>query len=180
MPLPSNPEWALHACCCAGLHWQTLSSVLSATPLQSLSRLELQSRVAATTAPTQAPQTPALQVLVPGLQMPTAMGPQPCTAPSLQAQPSFGVPLQLASSPGVHASAVFAAILQALQVPSAQVCFPFAQFPLAPSQARSAPSTQAQPSFATPLQVSSLPVAHASFGFAVTLQAPHFPSGPHN
>jgi hypothetical protein len=90
--------------------------------------------VPATTAPTQLPQLPPEQVLLPGLQMPTAAGPQLCIAPSSQVQPSFGVPLQVASSPGVHASCALGAILQALHMPSGQVCLPFAQLPWVPWQ----------------------------------------------
>ena len=74
--------------------------MLSGRPSQSLSAVEVQSRTAGITAPTQAPQAPAVQVCVPRLQIPTpAAGPHAWVAPVTQLHPSFGTPLQLSSFP---------------------------------------------------------------------------------
>lgn len=98
------------------------------------------------TAPLHADHKPFVQTDTPNLQMPCSdSGPQGCSLPVSQAQPSLGVPLQLASSPVSHASAAAAWMLQSLQAtPSAsQVCVPFAQFPEVPSQGRVADGVQA-------------------------------------
>src|SRR5262249_47627241 len=98
------------------------SIVLSGDPSQSLSIVDVQSRAPLFTAPTHAPQTPPAQVAVPGLQMPTAAGPQLWVSPLTHGQPSFGCPLQLASSPlTVQSSLVAATMLQAPHAPPEQL-----------------------------------------------------------
>jgi hypothetical protein len=161
-------------------HLHTTSIVLSGNPSQSLSAVDVQSRAALLTAPTQAPQTPLAQVAVPGLQIPTAAGPQACVSPLTQGQPSFGDPLQFESSPlTVQSSLVAGAMLQAPHFPPEQLCVPLAQAPRAPpALQRRAGSTsrQAHPSFTVPLQVASSPlVAQLSAAFGEMLQALHLP-----
>src|SRR5690348_2709752 len=107
--------------------------VLSGEPSQSLSAEDVQSRAALLTAPTHAPQTPPEQVAVPGLQIPTAAGPQAWVSPLTQGQPSLGDPLQFESSPLIVQSSLAAGTtLQAPHLPPEQACVPFAQFPSAP------------------------------------------------
>jgi len=99
-PLPSWPGCCPQAWVAPDLQAQTASLVLSGWPSQSLSAVEVQSRVAGITAPTQAPHDPAVQVCVPRLQIPTlAAGPQAWVVPATQVHPSFGTPLQLSSLP---------------------------------------------------------------------------------
>jgi hypothetical protein len=95
---------------------------LSTVPLQSLSFVvEEQSRGWAVTAPGHAVGQLALaQVLVLGLQMPIAAGPHAWDAPLTQAQPSFGLPLQLSSLPGSQVSIAAGATLP-VQAPQALV-----------------------------------------------------------
>jgi hypothetical protein len=132
-----------------------------------LSDAEVQSRVPLFTAPTQAPQTPFVQVAVPGLQIPTAAGPQAWVSPVTQGQPSFALPLQVASSPFTEQlSAEAGWTLQAPHCPAVeQLCVPLAQFPSAPAAAHERGAsvlTQAQPSFGVPLQLSSSPFTQVS------------------
>jgi len=180
-PLPSRPGWVPQACVPPEGHWQIVSIVLSGRLSQLLSIADVQSRVDALIAPTHPPQTPFVQVAVPGLQMPTIAGPQGCVLPLMQGQPSFATPLQLASSPAVaQLSEAAGRMLQALHFPvDKQVSVPAAQFPFAPSalQARAgSPTTQVQPSFAVPLQLASSPlVVHTSAVAGWMLQAPHLP-----
>ena len=70
-PLPSLPGCWLQAWVAPDVQPQTASTVLSGKPSQLLSAAEVQSRAVAWTAPTQAPQAPAVQVCVPRLQIPT-------------------------------------------------------------------------------------------------------------
>lgn len=70
----------------------------------------MQSRAPALTAPVHAPQTPAAQVCVPRLQIPTfAAGPQAWVAPVWQAHPSLDMPLQFSSPAGAAAQVSLAA-----------------------------------------------------------------------
>jgi hypothetical protein len=99
-PFPSWPGCCPQASAAPDLQAQTASLVLSGRPSQSLSAVEVQSRAAGITAPTQTPQEPAVQVCVPRLQIPTlAAGPHACVAPATQLHPSFVTPLQLSSLP---------------------------------------------------------------------------------
>jgi hypothetical protein len=127
----------------------------------------------------QAPQTPAVQVAVPGLQIPTAAGPHDWVSPVTQVQPSFGIPLQVASSPLVEQSSFAAGwTLQAPQVPAlVQLCVPAAQFPSAPAAAHERGAlalVQAQPSLGVPLQLLSSPATQVSpdAGPTAPVQAP--------
>ena len=155
--------------------------VLSGRPSQSLSIVDVQSRVDLLTAPMHAPHTPFVQVETPGLQMPTADGPHACVLPVTHGQVSFLTPLQLASSPvTAQLSAEAGRMLQALHLPVArQVSVPAAQLPFAPSmlQERAAsPTTQVQPPFAVPSQLASSPrVAQLSAVAGRMLQALHLP-----
>src|SRR5215510_623753 len=95
-----------------------VSVVLSGRPSQSKSFADVQSRVILLTAPMQRPQVPLAQVCVPGLQMPTIVGPHGCVSLVTQGQPSFALPLQLASSPlTLQLSAAAGRMLHALQAP---------------------------------------------------------------
>jgi hypothetical protein len=76
-PLPSWAGCWPQACVAPDVQAQTASIVLSGCPSQSLSSVEVQSRAAGSTAPTQVPQAPPAQVCEPFLQIPTAAaGPQ--------------------------------------------------------------------------------------------------------
>src|SRR5450631_63278 len=166
-PLPSFPGWAPQACVLPEVQAHTRSIVLSGEPSQSLSAAEVQSRVPLFTAPTHAPQTPFVQVAVPGLQIPTAAGPHACVSPLTQGHPSFAFPLQVASSPFTEQLSMAAGwTLQAPHCPAVeQVWVPLAQFPSAPAVAQERGAsvlTQAQPSFAVPLQLSSFPFTQLS------------------
>jgi len=93
------------------LHWQTLSSVLSGFPSQSLSFGDVQSRVVGPADPVHIDHTPPVQVCVPALQtpLPSSPGwtPQGCIAPLLLHWHSAsgvlsGEPLQSLSSGDVQ------------------------------------------------------------------------------
>src|SRR4029079_1761702 len=118
-----------------------LSIVLSGRPSQSLSAVDVQSRVDLLTAPTHAPQTPFVQVATPGLQMPTASGPHAWVLPVTHGQPSFLMPFQLASSPvTAQLSAEAGRTLQALHLPVfRQVSVPAGQVALPPFLAQQRP-----------------------------------------
>jgi len=158
-----------------------VGSWLSGNPLQSLSMAEVQSRAFAVTAVGQAVGQDALvQVWVPGLQIPIAAGPQGCVSPLTQGQPSFAVPLQLASFPlVVQLSAAAGLMLQAPHLPPEQVSVPAAQLPSRPAEAQvrgGSTSRQVQPSLGVPLQVASSPlVAQLSAAIGCTLQVLHLP-----
>src|SRR6185437_110280 len=161
-PWPSSPAWAPQAWVLPAAHWQTESIALLATPSQLLSFAEVQSRAPGMTAPTQDPQTPLAQVAVPGLQMPTAVGPQGWVWPVTQVQPSFTIPLQLASSPCTEQLSMAAGwTLQAPQVPAGvQLWVPLAQLPSAPAALHERVAlalVQAHPSFGVPSHVLSAP-----------------------
>src|SRR5262245_22636016 len=120
-----------------------------ATPLQLASSPAVAQLSADAGRMLQAPHRPcALQVSVPAAQFPFAPSAlhERAGSPRTPMQPSFAVPLQLASSPFVaQLSADAGRMLQALHLPPVQVSMPREQFPIAPSaaQERIVPSEQA-------------------------------------
>jgi hypothetical protein len=83
-----------------------------------------------------APQAPfAPQAWVPLAHLPTRPpAAQVRVAPSMQVQPSFGVPLQLSSLPDLQVSFAAGVTLHPPQMPAlVHACFPAAQLPRAPA-----------------------------------------------
>jgi hypothetical protein len=116
--------------------------VLSGCPSQSRSAAERQSRGAGRTAPVHMPSTPSLHELVPRRQLPMSFTPQGTSWEHPQPPGgAFGVPSQLASSPGTQVSTAVGWMLQAPHCKSAsQPCWPSAQSPSESTHGRTSPA----------------------------------------
>src|SRR5688572_26076017 len=140
------------------------------TPLQVESSPESQVSLGlGATLPEHAPHVPPTHCRVPFLQFPVA-DPHASCAPSRHGQPSLATPSQSESSPAVQVSAPVGSTLpsQGCQTPSAQVCVPWLQLPIALPHGRVAPFVHEQPSFGMPLQLESSSASHVSFTCATT------------
>ncbi len=103
------------------------------------------------------------------------------TLPGVQAQPSFGTPLQFASSPVVAQESSAAALTSPTQVPQTwlvHVCVPVLQFPTLEPQARVAPFTQLQPPLGVPSQLASFPAVLQSSAAAGATAPVHAVQAP--